>query len=478
MELGRGQAIEVENPRSKVINLAWPAITEMFMATLVQFVDTAMVGQLGPIAISAISLSSSPMWLIMGIFTGVSVGTTALVARYVGANEPTKAGEVAKQSILLGALMAMVITLLTLTLGQYVPKWMGAEPEVLPYATAYLKIMSLTFILHFVSFIVSGVLRGAGDTKTPMRINVFANILNVFGNFFLIFPTRLITIGGPFNIPILGEISFPTVEFTMWGAGLGVSGAAISTAVSRGIAGVIVLFILFSGKFIVKLRIKEKLKFDLAIIKNILSIGLPAALERVAMSSGQLFFTRIVAGLGTSMLAAHHLAIVAESLSYMPGNGFSMAATTLVGQSLGANKPDEAEKYGFETLKLGVIVMSLMGFIFFFFPHYLISIFNSDPEVIKYGSMCLRIVAFAQPFFSSAMVLSGALRGAGDTRWPLIYAFTGMWVVRLSLAVIFVYLFDLGLMGAWLAMVADLSIRGTLIFLRFKSGKWKHIKVS
>ena len=477
MELGRGQ-VEVVNARSKVLNLATPAIMEMFMATLVQFVDTAMVGQIGSVAIAAISLSSSPMWLIMGIFTGVSVGTTALVARYVGADEPLKAGEVAKQSVLLGVLMASVITLLTLMFGQYVPKWMGAEAEVLPHATAYLKILSTTFVLHFVSFIVSGVLRGAGDTKTPMRINIFANILNIFGNFFLIFPTRLVSFGGTLSIPVIGEVVFPYLEFTMWGADLGVMGAAISTAVSRGIAGIIVLFILFGGKFIVRLRINERLRFDFAIIKNILHIGLPAAMERVAMSSGQLFFTRIVADLGTTMLTAHHLAIVAESLSYMPGNGFSMAATTLVGQSLGAKKPEEAEEYGMETLKIGAFVMSGMGLIFFLFPHYLMGIFSNDPEVISYGSMALRIVAFSQPFFASAMVLSGALRGAGDTKMPLAIAFIGMWGIRLTLAVILVYVFDLGLMGAWIAMAADLWIRGTLMFIRFKSGKWKNIKLS
>ncbi len=477
MELSRGQ-VEVRNSKSKVVNLAWPAICEMFMSTLVQFVDTAMVGRLGTVAVAAISLSSSPMWLINGIFTGLSVGSTALVARYVGANEINKANQAAKQSVIVGALMALVVTALTLFYGQYVPKFMGAEPEVLPYATAYLKILSLTFILHFVSFIVTGVLRGAGDTKTPMRINIFANILNIVGNFFLIFPTREIFLGGSLSLPVIGTITFPQIQFTIWGADLGVRGAAISTAISRGMAGVIVLFILLSGKFIVNLKLKEKLSFDFAIIKQIFSIGLPAAAERVAMSSGQIFFTRIVAGLGTTMLTAHHLAIVAESLSYMPGFGFSMAATTLVSQSLGANKPEEAEELGMETLKLGAMVMTGMGLIFFFFPHHLIGIFNSDPEVIRYGSMALRIVAFSQPFFSSTMVLSGALRGAGDTRWPLYFALIGMWGVRLSIAYILVNLLGLGLMGAWIAMVVDLGIRGTMVFVRFKNGAWKNIKIS
>lgn len=477
MELSRGN-VEVVKPKGKVMNLALPAILEMFMNTLVQYVDTFMVGQLGPIAIAAVSLSSSPMWLIMGVFTGVSVGTTALVARYVGAGEVGKANVVAKQSVILGFIMSIAVTILILVFGQHVPKFMGAEPEVIPLTTSYLKILSITFIFHFTSFIASAVLRGAGDTKTPMRVNVLANIMNIIGNFFLIFPTREIMLGGSLSIPIIGNVTIPQLQFTMWGADLGVRGAAISTALSRGIAGILMLLIIFSGKIVLNLRIKESWKTDKTIQKNILTIGFPAAVERVVMSSGQMFFTKIVTALGTNVLAGHYLAITAESLSYMPGMALSMAATTLVGQSLGAQKADEAYMYAMETLKIGAMIMTGMGLIFFFLPEQLIGIFNKDPEVIKHGALALRIVAFSQPFFASAMILSGALRGAGDTIWPLRIALIGMWAVRLSLAVIFVKYLGLGLMGAWLAMAADLTIRGTLCFVRFNSGKWKIIKLS
>lgn len=477
MELSRGN-VEVVKPKSKVMNLALPAILEMFMNTLVQYVDTFMVSQLGPIAIAAISLSSSPMWLIMGVFTGISVGTTALVARYVGAGDIAKANLAAKQSVILGLILSTVVTVLILLFGQYVPKLMGAEPEVVPFTTGYLKILSVTFVLHFTSFIASAVLRGAGDTKTPMRVNVLANILNIIGNFFLIFPTRDLTLGGSLNIPLLGELILPQFQVTIWGANLGVYGAAISTALTRGLAGILMLLIIFNGKCIIKLRFKERWRIDKTTQKSILTIGFPAALERVVMSSGQIFFTRIVAGLGTKVLAGHYLAIIAESLSYMPGMALQMAATTLVGQSLGANKPEEAKMYGMEALKVGAIIMSGMGLIFFFLSEQLIGIFNNDPEVIIHGALALRIVAFSQPFFASAMVLSGALRGAGDTVWPLRIALIGMWAIRLSLAVIFVKFLGLGLMGAWLAMGADLAIRGTMCFIRFNSGKWMTIKLS
>lgn len=477
MELSRGN-VEVVKPKSRVMSLALPAILEMFMNTLVQYVDTFMVSQLGPVAIAAITLSSSPMWLIMGVFTGVSVGTTALVARYVGAEDIGKANLVAKQSVILGLFLSAFVSLTILSFGHYVPIFMGAEPEVVPYTSAYLKILSITFTLHFTSFIASAVLRGAGDTKTPMRVNVLGNILNIIGNFFLIFPTRILSLGGIYTIPLIGEISLPQLQITLWGANLGVYGAAISTAITRGIAGILMLLIIFNGKCIIKLRFKEKWHFDKIIQKSILRIGFPVALERLVMSVGQIFFTKIVAGLGTKVLAGHYLAIIAESLSYMPGMALQMAATTLVGQSLGAKRPEEAKMYGMETLKVGAIIMSGMGLIFFFLSDQLIGLFTRDPEVIKNGALALRIVAFSQPFFASAMVLSGALRGAGDTVWPLRIAIIGMWAIRLSLAIIFVKFLNLGLMGAWFAMGADLIIRGIMCFARFNRGNWKTIKLS
>ena len=452
--------------RKTVMVLAWPAITEMFLATLVQFVDTAMVGSLGAIAIAAVGVSSSPMWLLNGMFAALGVGSTALVARFIGARDRESANKVAQQSLLMGVALALLMTVLAVYFAEVVPTFMGAEPEVIPVAASYLRIVSLTFVLAFSSFILTGVLRGAGDTKTPMRVNALANVINVIANFLLIFPTRDVL----FNLPVIGELAM-----TIPGAGLGIQGAAIGTGLSRGIAGLIVVYILFKGRRGV--RINFSLKPDLDIIRRVIKVGLPASGERLIMSGGQMLFSMIVIGLGTAQYAAHHLAIVAESISYMPGFGFSMAATTLVGQALGAGKPKLAESSGFITWKLGALVMCGMGVIFLVIPEYLIMIFNRDPEIIRYGAMCLRMVALAQLPFSSSMVLTGALRGAGDTVWPLFIAAIGMWGVRLGLAWVLVTQLNMGLLGAWIAMVVDLYVRGTITFLRFKSGRWKSIKV-
>jgi putative MATE family efflux protein len=299
-----------------------------------------------------------------------------------------------------------------------------------------------------------------------MRVNALANIINIIANFLLIFPTRDVLL----NLPILGELAV-----TIHGAGLGIQGAAIGTALSRGIAGLIVLYILFAGRQGV--RIHFSLKLDLDIIRRVIKVGLPASGERLIMSGGHMLFSIIVLGLGTAQYAAHHLAIVAESVSYMPGFGFSMAATTLVGQALGAGKPQLAESSGFITWKIGALVMCGMGVIFLVIPEYLIMLFNRDPDIIRYGAMCLRLVALAQLPFSASMILTGALRGAGDTVWPLIIAGIGMWPIRLGIAWMLVTQLNMGLLGAWIAMVVDLYVRGIITFIRFKSGRWKTIKI-
>ena len=449
------------NIHKNIMILAWPAIIEMLMATLVQFVDTAMVSQLGPSVIAAVAVNMSPTMLLSALFAGVGVGTTALVARHFGADEKKDAVLVSKQSVVLGVFGALVLTTLVLIFGRSIPLLMGARPDVVPLAAVYLRILSLGFMPMFTSFIAASALRGAGDTKTPMRANIIANIINIAGNFFLIFPSRIINILG-LRIPV-------------WGADMGISGAALSTSAARAVAGIIIVGALFSGRTHIRLTLKESYKPDLAIIKKVIRIGFPTAMERFVLSMGQVFLTRIVASLGTIQLAAHHIAIVAEAISYMPGFGFAIAATTLVGQMLGAKRPDKAEKYAYETLKISVVVMTAMGVILFLFPHQLMRIFTDDPDVIRYGAVCLRIVAFSQPFFASGMVQAGALRGAGDTKWPLYITIISMWGIRLSVAWFLVYVMDMGLTGAWLSITLDLTVRGILMFIRFRKGKWKRI---
>lgn len=449
--------------RKKVVLLAWPAIVEMFLMTFKQIVDTAMVGRLGEEAVAAVGLAMSPMMLFMGFFAAIGVGSTAVVARFIGGKDPEGAKRAGHQSLILSIGSALVISTTIFALARFIIIFMGAEPDVIPLGTTYMRTLSPGLIFMSTAFVLSGVLRGAGDTKTPMRVNAIANIANVALNFFLIFETR--------------TIEFMDLEILVPGAGLGVFGAALGTAVARGIGGIIIISILFRGKSVVKLDLHRIFDFDFDLLRRIVRIGIPAAIERMVMSSGQIMFNRIVASLGTTAFAAHHLAIVAESISYMPGFGFSMAATTLVGQGLGAKDPELAEKCGWETWRLGTIVMSFMGVLFFVFPHYFMHFLTNEPEVISLGIMCLRIVALAQPPFATAIVLSGGIRGAGDTKFPMYASILGIWIIRLSLAMVLGIFLGLGLFGVWLAMAIDLYFRGFLFYFRFSSGYWKNIEV-
>ncbi len=458
-----------ENITKTTFKLAMPAIGEMLMQTLLGYADMAMVGTLGASAIAAIGLSDMPMMTAMSVFAAISVGTTALVARAIGAKQHDDANNVAKQSLIMSVIMTLVFTSFAIYLARPIVILMGAQDDVIPLSEVYFRTVSYGLPFMIISIIMSGVLRGSGDTKTPMYINGLSNIINIVGNFFMIFSSRTVE----FTIPLLNK----HVSLYIPGAGLGVHGAAISTSISRSLAGIIILYILISNRGIVKINIKEKLRIDMSIIKRIFNIGIPAAVEQFSMRFGQLVFARIISSLGTVMFATHRLTLIAESISFMPGFGFALAATTLVGQYLGAKKPELSEKSGFTAVKMTALVMSAFGIVFFVWPDLFLMIFTRDQEILDNGRWCLRIVALSQPFLAATMGFAGGLRGAGDTRWVLIITMIGIWGVRVTLAAIFVFVFNWGLIGAWVAMSLDLIIRGILYFFRFKGGKWKYLRV-
>ncbi|WP_427338917.1 MATE family efflux transporter [Caloranaerobacter sp. DY30410] len=463
------EALTDKNLTRQTINLALPAIMEMLMQTLLGFADMAMVGSLGASAIAAVGISDMPMMTAMAIFSAISVGTTALVARFIGAKDIKKANDVAKQALIISLVTAVFFALLGQLLAKTVVILMGAKADVIPQATNYFKIVSLSLPFMIIGIIMSGVFRGTGDTKTPIYINGVSNIINIVGNFFLIYHTRMINI----SIPILNKSIFIKIP----GAGLEVVGAAISTAFARSIAGLFIFLIIIKGKGKIKVNIKENNKIDFQIIKRIFNIGIPAAIEQFFMRFGQLLFFRIVTSLGTTMVAAHRITLTAESISFMPGFGFALAATTLVGQYLGAENPKLAQKSGYIAVKMASIVMGIFGLFFFIWPDMFLMIFTRDREILDSARWCLRIVAISQPFLAGVMGFAGGLRGAGDTRWVLIITFTGIWGIRLTLAYLFVIVLKLGLIGAWIAMSIDLIIRGLLLFIRFRSGRWKSIQV-
>ena len=460
---------ENDNIRKVTMKLAMPAIMEMTMQTLLGFADMAMVGSLGAAAIAAVGLGDTPIMTIMAIFAALGTGATALVARYIGAKELDKAAEVARQSLIIGVLSGSLVSFLVVYFAPQIAAFMGADTQAAPFTISYISYTGAVMVFLIISVVMGGVLRGCGDTKTPMYANGFANILNIIGNFFLIYSSASYGI----HIPFIGE----TINLFVPGAGMGVSGAALSTAISRVISSSIMLYVLFSGKALIKFSFKDKYRIKMDVVKKILNIGTPAALEQLSMRVGQMLYGRKVAMLGTVMYASHRVALTAESVSYMPGFGFALAATTLVGQYLGAKKPEMSEKSGCEATKLALMFMTVLGLLFFFVPEPFVKIFSRDPAIIANASVCLKLVAIAQPFLAASMVFSGGLRGAGDTRYVMINTLIGVWGIRLVGTYILIDIFNLGLLGAWIGMVVDLSVRGTLNFMRFRSGKWKFIKI-
>lgn len=434
--------------------LAWPAILEQLLLTLVRYVDTAMVGSLGANATAAVAINASPTWLISSILSAIGVGYSVQVAHSIGAKDKQATARIVRQALLAVLFMGISIMLICLLIAPHLPMWMGAQPDVLPDAVRYLQIYVLSLPFQCGSYTFSAVLRCMGDTKTPLILNTAANLLNVVLNFFLIFPTRPTELFG--------------MSFTVPGAGWGVAGAAIATTISTAITGLGISYTALFRKPDCRISLHDSFKPDREIIHRALELGVPTALEHTTVSAGQIVVTRINATLGTVALAADHVAVTAEGLSYMPADGISYAATALVGQSYGAQEFEDAHRFGKLSGLTGLAFSTVMGIMLFIFATPLASIFSSDPAVIELAAQMLRIVAIAEPLFGVAIVMSGALRGLGDTRFPLVISLIGMWGVRCVLAPTLVFGFKMGLAGSWIAMVCDLCVRGLLCALRFK----------
>ncbi|HXL03022.1 MAG TPA: MATE family efflux transporter [Candidatus Atribacteria bacterium] len=446
------EILDKKHIRSKAFSLSLPALLNMLLISFVGMVDMIMVGRLGPAAISAVGMVNQPIFLIVSVFIALTVGTTALVARFIGAKDINSAKNVAKQSMVVSILFGILLLPILYIFAPQIEKAMGAEPEVLTLGVAYMRTIAIGTPFNVLAMGLGAILRGSGDMKTPLIADIIANLSNILGNYILIF--------GKFGAPALG-----------------VAGAGIATSIARFISSIILLYVLYRGKTVIKLSLKENYGLDFGILKRIFNIGIPSALEQFVLRAGQLTFVRIVAELGTIAFATHQIAMNIQSLSFMPGQAFSMAATTLVGQLLGANKPDIAEESARQTRLLGMIVSGISAFTIFFFGKYITMLYTNDIAIIEQSRICLRIIALIQPAQSTQFILAGALRGAGDTRFPLYSTIIGIWGMRVALAYLFVMTFGWGLTGAWLAIGFDQILRAIVIYSRFRSGKWKHFEV-
>ena len=433
----------------RVLDLALPAVGEQLLNMSIGLVDTFMVGHLGATAVAAVSMANQMTLIITTFFAAVATGMTALIARHCGAKEPEKANQILQQGYLLGAVMGLVLGVLAFLFARPALWVLQSPADVLDPGAGYLRIVALSFLLASWLFVGSAALRGMGDTRTPMLVMLAVNVVNIAIAYLAIFGC------GP--IPPMG-----------------VEGSAIGATVGRGVGGLIITWVLLRGRNGLRLQI-SRLAPDVLQIKRILNIGMPAAGEQLLMRVGQTAFVATVAGMGTQVLAAHQIALQGESLSFMPGFGFAVAATTLAGRGLGAGDPARARADAVLAQRLGILVMSVMGLLFFVFAPQLVGLFVNDPEVIRLGIGPLRLEAFSQPALASLMILSGALRGAGDTRVTMVITAVGIWLVRLPVA--FLLSRHFGLMGAYFGMGLDLNLRSLGMWLRFRSDGWTRLKV-
>ncbi|MEE8232029.1 MAG: MATE family efflux transporter [Thermoplasmata archaeon] len=443
--------------RRTILALAWPVILANLFQTLATTVDLLMVGRLPnpAVALAAVGFGGQMVFVTFTLMISITTGTVALVSRFFGAKESERASRVLGQSLLLGVVLSLPIILVGFLFGETIVSLFGAEPDVVAAGGTYIRTVFLAAPFLFVMFISIAALRGAGDTVTPLLVGLLINVSNVVLNFLLIFGARF-ALGGL-------ELIIPP---------LGVFGAAIGTSISFALGAVVYLALFLRGKLRLQLRRPRPL-WNRTTVRRILRIGAPAGMEQVAFQVGILIWIAMVVSFGTEAFAAHNIGLRIESFAFMPGLGFSIAVAALVGQNLGAERPEEAERSGRESTKLALLIMGIAAIVIFIGAPFIALAFTSDVAVVNLTVLFIRIHALSIPATGLFFSMSGALRGAGDTRWPFYATLVGIYGLRLPLSFILGFQLGLGIVGVWAALPIEYYIRSVIVRQRFQTGAWK-----
>lgn len=423
-----------------VLTLAWPTMLEQIMHTAVQYIDTAMVGSLGTTATAAVGSTTTVNWLIGSTVSAFGVGFLSFISRSLGAGDNKRARKAASQSVLAVLVSGIFFTVLTLSLARFVPVWMQVDENARDLASAYFFIIYMPMLPRAASMIFGTVLRAAGDTRSPMRVGIIVNILNVVLNFLLIYQPR--------------DIRFfkTSLMIRLWGAGMGVIGAAVASAVSFVFGGVAMTVILYRHTVISPRGLS--IKPDRSILSPCLRIAFPNMLQRFGTSLGYVAFASMINSLGELSTAAHTIANTVESAFYIPGYGMQSAAATLTGNAVGAGDRKKIADLAGVILFVEVSLMLISGSLLFVFAPSMMSIFSKDRGVITLGTTVLRMVACSEPFYGVSIVLEGMLQGAGKTKVPFIANITGMWGIRILGTFIAITFFEGTMISAWAFMIA------------------------
>ncbi|WP_153464245.1 MATE family efflux transporter [Halobacillus sp. SY10] len=428
-----------------ILVLALPAVIENFFQTILGFVDTYFVSQIGLAEVSAVGVTNAVLAIYFAVFMALGVAANVYIANFLGAEKIEKARHIAQQSIVVAAILGILTGLVTLFFAEPLLQLMGIEENVLAAGSLYFRIVAIPSIFMAFMFVLSAILRGAGNTKAPMYVAIVVNLINAGLDYLLIF----------------GVWFFPE-----WG----IAGAAVATVTSR-ILGSIGLFWYIQRSDMLKVR-SDYWHLDKDHLKELFVLGSPAAGERLIMRAGQIVYFGLVVALGTNVFAAHQIAGNIEVFSYMLGFGFATAVTILVGQQIGAGKYQEAKLYAKLGVYLAFGIMTLFGAILFFFGEWAGSFFTEDETVVNNIGTALKVSGVFQPFLAVVIVLTGAFQGANNTKFPMYLTGVGMWAVR----TLFVYLLGIklgwGLLGVWIAIGMDITFRAIVLAIQFSRDKW------
>ena len=439
-----------------ILALAWPTMLEQIMQTAVQYIDTAMVGSLGTPATAAVGSTTTVNWLIGSTIMAVGVGFLSYISQANGAGDRDRARRAAAQSVLAVLVTGSFFTAATLLLSPFVPVWMQVDPAIRSDAAVYFFILCLSMLPRTASMIFGTVLRAAGDTRTPMLVGVFVNLINVTLNYLLIYPSRTVSLFG---------LSLP-----MWGAGLGVAGAAAASAVSLLFGGAAITAALFRHPLISPRGIP--LKPDKEVLLPCLKVAFPNMLQRFGTSLGYVAFAAMINSLGGISTAAHTVANTVESAFYVPGYGMQTAAATLTGNAIGAGDRERQKALARLIIFLEVGLMILSGSLLFAFAPAMAGIFSHDSAVILLGSTVLRMVACSEPFYGVSIVIEGMLQGAGQTKVPFVFNIAGMWGIRIVGTFLFTQLLGFSLVSAWACMIGHNLFLFAFFVIYYARGRW------
>ena len=422
-----------------ILALAVPVMIENFLQTIVGFVDTLFVARIGLEEVAAVGVTSAIVAIYIAVFMAIGVGTSSMISRSIGADRIDDAKAIARQATWIAIFVGILFGIVTLFFAEPLLRLMGADQDVIAKGVIYFKIVAIPSVFLALMTVFGSILRSAGDTKTPMKVGIWINLIHIGLDYILIF----------------GHFGFE---------GWGIAGAAWATSIVR-VMGAIVLFLYIrKSKLIFSIWKGTESGFTMPLLR----LSGPAAAERLIMRFGQVLYFGLIIRVGTDVYTAHVLAGNIEIFSYMPGYGLAIAATTLVGQNIGAKRIGDAYQYALLTAWIATIFMGFFGVILFIFSPIAASWFTEDKEIIGMVTTALRIDAFIQPFLAIGLVIAGALQGAGDTKSPMYSTMIGMWMIRVvGVYVLCIYL-DMGIAGVWLSIGLDVAVRAAFLLYRFR----------